>query len=293
MQYTIKHGGAQAAIDTFGAELISYKSANGTQYVWTGDAQFWASHTPILFPIVGALQNDTVTIGGKAYTMPKHGFARRREWQAVEVGESSITLELVADDETLAQYPAHFRLQATHTLTDTGFTTKLCARNEGGEAVPMCLGGHPALCCPLHEGEQFEDYELVFEASEDCRPLYTDKQSILHAGQRVDALSNPTTMPLHYAMFDNDVLIFDSLQSRSVTLRHKQTHKGLSFSFAGFNHLGVWTPPGKRAPFLCLEPWKGLPAFGDETGAFEDKPDAALVAAGEALCAEYSVVVIE
>ena len=42
-----------------GAELQSIKDANGKEYLWQADPNFWPRHSPILFPIVCSVNNDT------------------------------------------------------------------------------------------------------------------------------------------------------------------------------------------------------------------------------------------
>ena len=66
-----------------GAEIISIKGKKDQlNYMWRRDASQWANSAPILFPIVGALKNDTCVINGKEYHMTQHGFARHNEYAA-------------------------------------------------------------------------------------------------------------------------------------------------------------------------------------------------------------------
>ena len=58
-----------------GAELISI-CANETEYLWQADPQFWGRHSPVLFPIVGRVWNNTYRHEGKTYSLGQHGFAR-------------------------------------------------------------------------------------------------------------------------------------------------------------------------------------------------------------------------
>lgn len=293
MQYTLQADGASAIVDTLGGEMISYKDAAGTEYLWNGDNAYWSGHAPVLFPVVGALKNGTVTIGGVPYNMPKHGFARKSAFILKEIHDSSATFMLVPDDAMLKMFPHDFTLMITHSISGKGFTTKYSIFYEGNSVMGCCIGGHAGLMCPLHAGEQFEDYEIIFDNNENCCPLYTDKDSIIHKEFRENLLQNGNTLPLRYADYDNDVLIFDAIESHAVTLKNVKTGSGLRFLFQGFNNLGVWTPPGKRAPFICLEPWKGLPAFDDETGAFENKPDTVWCGPKAMFSASYTMEVLE
>lgn len=292
MQITLQKDGAHALASTMGAELVSYCGSDGLEYVWPGDTASWSGHAPFLFPIVGALCNNTVTFGGIGYTMPKHGIVRKREWRLRKQTAESVTFVFCADEETKKQYPFSFRLEVTHTLLSHGFRTQYTVFNEGRNPMGFCLGGHAGFRCPLAPEEAFTDYSLSFEREETCHPLYTDANSILHADQRLEVLQNKRSLPLHYDLFDKDVLIFDQLLSRSVTLQNQHTGRGFVFSFSGFNNLGVWTPPKKQAPLLCLEPWKGLPAFADESGAFEDKPDTVWAEPDAMVSASYQMEIL-
>ena len=57
-----------------GAELQSIKNANGKEYLWQGDPKYWGRRSPILFPIVCSVNNETYRVDGKEYHLPRHGF---------------------------------------------------------------------------------------------------------------------------------------------------------------------------------------------------------------------------
>ncbi|MDD4808354.1 MAG: aldose 1-epimerase family protein, partial [Oscillospiraceae bacterium] len=71
------------------------------------------------------------------------------------------------------------------------------------------------------------------------------------------------------------------------------TGKGLEFDFHNFDALGVWSAPNKNAPYVCLDPWCGLPAYHDETGNFEDKPYVKILEPGTSFKVGYSMTVID
>jgi galactose mutarotase-like enzyme len=59
---TIFNSELSATINHKGAELISLKKINSSkEYIWEGNPIFWGKHSPILFPIVGTLKNDSYT----------------------------------------------------------------------------------------------------------------------------------------------------------------------------------------------------------------------------------------
>ena len=68
-----------------GAELCElFHVGNQLNYLWKGDPAFWGKTSPVLFPIVGNLRNNTYRWQNKTYTLPRHGFARELPFQLIE-----------------------------------------------------------------------------------------------------------------------------------------------------------------------------------------------------------------
>ena len=66
-------------IDNKGAEMQRlYHKQFRLDYLWNGNPDFWGKHSPVLFPIVGTLENNTYYYNGKEYQLTRHGFARNR-----------------------------------------------------------------------------------------------------------------------------------------------------------------------------------------------------------------------
>lgn len=278
MRITLSRGGLEAAVQTRGGELVSLRRG-GTEYIWGGDPAFWSGQNPILFPIVGSLKNGQVDIGGQIFRMSRHGFARQSEFTPVEQGGDFVVLELCQSAETLECYPFPFSLRVRHQLLEDGFSTTFTVENAGSAPMPFCIGAHTAFRCPLAEGERFEDYRLVFQRREDATTLLLTPEGLIRDGAEEPMLSGGV-LPLDYGTFRRlDTVIFRNLQSRSVSLVHRDTGRGVRMDFSQFPLVAFWTKPG--APFLCLEPWQGCAAFEGETGRFQDKPFAVTLAPGE------------
>ena len=75
MNITIQNEFASVTCRTLGAELLSYKTAAGKEYMWQKDPAYWAKTSPVLFPYIGAVP-ETVTIHGVDYKIPRHGFVK-------------------------------------------------------------------------------------------------------------------------------------------------------------------------------------------------------------------------
>ena len=267
MQKILNNGNVCGIVDTLGGELISYKN-NDKEYVWSGDAEYWTGHAPVLFPIVGVLRHDVVTIEGGEYSMARHGFARKSEFTLAECTDSKAVFELVYNEETLKQYPYKFKLIVTHEICDCGFKTDYKVINLDDKPIMFGIGGHAGFAV-----DSIENYKLVFDQPETCQLYYTDKSGVMSDILILEkALNNTSEINLRYVDFDVDVIIADKLKSRKVKLVSKTDGSGIEFDYTGFEVLGVWTPPGKRSPFICLEPWNGMPASDVDDGLFEHKP---------------------
>jgi len=82
-------------------------------------------------------------------------------------------------------------------------------------------------------------------------------------------------------MFDQGIMIFKHPASREFTIANSRNSHAIRVLTDGVPYLGVWSKPG-GAPFLCIEPWHGIPDMSDTSGRLADKegilslePDAA------------------
>jgi galactose mutarotase-like enzyme len=252
---TLSKSGFTAVINPKGAELISLKNDSGTEYIWEGNPEFWGKHSPVLFPIVGTLKNNTYRHNDREYHLSRHGFARDMEFEIINRTDHEATFSLTSDDETLKAYPFVFELQIIYTLTENGLTVGYRVFNKNDVQMPFSIGAHPALALPGN----FGDYALEFEKNETPKyhlldnDLISDQTGTLHPADR--------KLPLDYRLFENDALVFKRLHSKSLTVT-KNNRPIVTVDFAGFPNLGIWTKTG--APFLCIEPWLG---YADTSGA--------------------------
>lgn len=105
-----------------------------------------------------------------------------------------------------------------------------------------------------------------------------------HTAQYLDHSSR---LPLDYSLFDSDALIFTGLKSSYVSLVHKETGKGIRFTPEHFETLAFWSPIGKKAPFLCIEPWNGTAIWDTDDDVFSHKKGICTLSAGAASCYGY------
>ena len=209
----------------------------------------------MLFPIVGQLKENTFSYKGQSYHLPRHGFAREKEFAIAAQDENSIRFTLQSSGETLAVYPFPFRFSIVYTLDGDALSVRYEVKNEGDEELYFSVGGHPAFKLPLVEGTAYNDYRLVFNRNETAGRWPISKDGLIETTPE-KLLENSRVLPLSKDLFQKDAVVLKHLQSDEVSLVSDKTGHGLRFSFAGFPFLGLWAAPG--ANFLCIEPWCGI-----------------------------------
>jgi len=264
----IQSGALSAEINPFGAELHRLRDADGRDLLWDGDPAFWTGRAPILFPVIGCVAGGEIRIDGKAYPMPKHGFARHKPFAVVAHSDDSATFRLEPDAETRAAYPFAFRLDICFGVAGGTLSIEAMLHNPGDAALPASFGFHPALRWPLPWGGLRADHRIRFDREEPA-PIRRIDQAGLLRPQPEPTPVRGRDLALADSLFVDDALIFDRLGSRGLTYGAPGA-PSLRVSFPAMPLLGIWTKPG--AGFLCIEPWQGIADPEGYGGEFRDKP---------------------
>lgn len=243
------------AVNPKGAELTSlYDKHTNTEYMWSGDPAFWGKHSPVLFPVIGTLKEDTYYYEGSPYRLGRHGFAREMVFTVADKNAGSISFSLASSEETLKKFPFPFRFYITYTLQNKSLTVTYYVANTAAAPLYFSVGAHPAFKVPVAESTAYEDYYLEFERNEDAGRWPISKDGLIE-DQPLPLLSGKK-LPLAKSLFYKDALVFKHLKSGQVSLKSDKTGKGFHFQFSGFPFLGIWA--AKDADFVCIEPWCGI-----------------------------------
>jgi galactose mutarotase-like enzyme len=277
--FTIEDQQLRISIHPKGAELQSiFHKGHQTEYMWSGDPAFWGKHSPLLFPIVGTLKDNTYYYDGKPYALPRHGFARDREFAVETQTADAITFLLRSDEASLKVFPFAFELRIGYHIDAGTLTTTYHVTNPGKSPMYFSVGGHPAFKVPVVSGTAYTDYYLEFGYTENAPRWPISKDGLIER-EPLPLLNNTRTLPLNKELFAKDALVFKGLRSFSVTLRSDRTPRGLTLQFPGFPFLGIWAAPG--ADFVCIEPWCGIADSVDSNQQWTEKEGInALVAGG-------------
>ncbi|EBF5138473.1 aldose 1-epimerase family protein [Listeria monocytogenes] len=275
---------------TAGAELTRiFHKYTGLEYLWNADSKFWGRHSPVLFPTVGRLVEDTYLVDGKPYHLGQHGFARDRDFQVVEQTEKSVRFELDADEDSLAVYPYKFKLSIIYTIEKNTVAVSYEVENTDNKRIYFSIGAHPAFNLPLTDGTTFEDYYLDFGTEENLETLCLEGP--YRSGEIKKVVDEAARyLPLNYDLFKNDALIFEALKQKEMTIKSDKTPHFVKVSFPEFPFVGVWTAKA-GTPFLCIEPWYGIADGAGESVELRDKAGIEHLEPEAVFASEYEITV--
>ncbi|EIA08432.1 aldose 1-epimerase family protein [Flavobacterium frigoris] len=273
-----------AEINHSGAELFSLKSnSNNKEYIWQGNPEFWGKHSPILFPIVGTLKDNSYTSNSIQYHLSRHGFARDTAFELINKNQNSATFSMQSNEETLQVYPFHFELQISYILENKNLNINYKVINKAESKMPFSIGAHPAFSL----SRNFDNYSIQFEKEEPL--VYNLLENDLISNETKILATTNSAVPLDYKLFENDALIFKSLQSNYLTIL-ETGNPLLRVRYNNFPHLGIWTK--KDAPFLCVEPWFGYSDSVESSGNLMEKEGIQILDSYKIFESKFSIEII-
>ncbi|MGL5296483.1 MAG: aldose 1-epimerase family protein [Culicoidibacterales bacterium] len=243
-------------IEKIGAQLCKvYRKDLAIDYIWHGDDKYWGRHAPILFPIVGKVANDTYYHEGVAYHLPQHGFARDTEFFVRDVSDIHVVFEICSQGQD--NYPFAYVLEITYRLDQEVLFIDWTVKNLSETQMYFSIGAHPAFSTQLIAGDHFKDYYLTFQQPEDLTAMLLDPSLGLFNGEVSEVAEDTNQLALDYSLFERDALVYNNFQGGAMTLRSHNHSHGVTYQFKDFPYVALWTPPGKEAEFICIEPWYG------------------------------------
>lgn len=281
----LKNDFLTVTLSSKGAELISIKDAEGTEYLWDGDAKYWGRHSPILFPIVCGLWEDTYRINGLKYHMSRHGFARDMEFEVTAKEPNSVCYELLYSDETLEMYPYKFKLLVSYILEENHITVCWQVSNFDNQTIYFQIGGHPAFIVPGNKKGKSLKGKLIMDSTAirlfgNEGGCLKEKHKMLETHRLKDEIDFPAIfkniIPESHCWdftehsFDDDAIIIDRSQVHEITILDEEECPHVVMEF-NTPCVGIWSPAGKHAPFVCIEPWYGIADKAGFKGEFKDK----------------------
>lgn len=223
-------------------------------------------------------------------------------------GHPQLLYVLRSNEETLQKYPYRFRLEIGYRLIGNSVEVIWRVMNPSrDEDLKFQIGAHPAFYWPLFSNEDIqagvERQDEVLKQSQargffrlfgpDGQPLRnaTLKKSVITAKGCVDPAQSEEFMldaegylplfadgeglpPMRGAecgpTFAKDALVLENSQAPTVELCDQEGRPYLTLKSEA-PLMGLWSPPGKNAPFVCIEPWYGRCDRVNFEGTYEEK----------------------
>jgi galactose mutarotase-like enzyme len=189
---------------------------------------------PVLFPAPGKSENDEWHEGTRVRPMKQHGFARNLPWTVLGTsteGGAMVSVELAANQGTIAQFPWMFRLRLVFVLSGSALRITSTVFNDAESELSFGLGYHP--------------YFAV-----------SDKAKARVDTRATKAFDNVAKQVVPFTGFD-----FTSKEVDLHLLDHGSTESALHLpggrvevaASHEFTRWVVWSLPER--PFVCVEPW--------------------------------------
>lgn len=280
--YTIENEFLKVGVLQKGAELRSLvDKRNDFEWMWQADQKVWGKSSPVLFPIVGALKENKFIHNRHSYELPRHGFARDNDFQLLECSTNRLVFELVSDNKINVSYPFDFSLRIIYELIDDKLKVSYLVQNTGNKEMYFSLGAHPAFNIANTVNA---DAFIEFPRDEFLQRYYLNNNLLSIDCDMV--FLNENRLFLDKGIFHQDAWVIKSMQSKEVELKLDGLSRKLSFSFENFPFFGIWSV--SDAPFVCLEPWAGLPDMYGHNFKLEDKEGIMYLNIGETWSAQWS-----
>ena len=287
--HTLKNEILTVQVKEHGAELASIRKGS-VEYLWQADPMFWGRHSPVLFPIVGSVWEKRYRVDGREFELGQHGFARDMDFTMVEGGEDEVRYRLESTEDTLKKYPWPFVLEIAYRLHGNMIDVIWEVSNPGNEDMYFQIGAHPAFNYPDYDPQTVERGFLSFDRDEGLECIRIKEKGCVDA-ETLYPLDIPADglLPLTRETFDKiDTIMLQDGQIGSVALYRTDRTPWLKLSFEA-PVVGIWSPPGKNAPFICLEPWYGRCDRAGYEGDYRDRDWVNLLAPGERFSSVYTI----
>ena len=261
----------------------------GTEYMWCGDAKYWGRTSPVLFPFVGGVKDRKYRTKGKTYTMTQHGFARDMDFTLLSQTDDEIWFELRSSEETLEKYPYEFILKLGYRIDGNKTEVLWQVENPGTETLHFSIGGHPAFNCPIEPDACQAECFVDFGDAEEVISTRISENGLATNFMDVYGLTDGK-LALRDNLFEHDALVIENSQTDTAALCRSDGSRYVTVTMEA-PLFGIWSPPGKQAPFVCIEPWYGRCDSEDFEGTLEERKWGNQAAPGETWKASYWIEV--
>lgn len=276
-------------VSAHGAELQSIRKGD-VEYLWQGDPTYWGRRSPVLFPIVGSVWEAKYRVGEKEFSLGQHGFARDMDFTLVSASETECRYRLESTTETLQKYPYPFVLEIAYRLKGSSIDVIWEVTNPSeNDNMYFQIGAHPAFNYPDYDPVEKGRGFLTFDRTEGLECIRIKEKGCVDEKTKYPLGMPDGKVKLTSETFDKiDTIMLENGQIRQVNMFREDGTPWLSLSFDA-PVVGIWSPPGKCAPFLCIEPWYGRCDSAGYTGDYRQKSWINKLAPGAGFDSVYTI----
>lgn len=275
-------------VSAHGAELQSIRKGD-VEYLWQGDPAFWGRRSPVLFPIVGSVWESRYRVGGKEYQLGQHGFARDMDFTLVSSSQTEVRYRLESSEDTLAKYPYPFVLEIAYRLHGSSLDVVWEVMNPSESDICFQIGAHPAFFYPDYDPEKSGRGFFTFDRTEGLECIRIKEKGCVDAQTKWPLEMTEGRLKLEKDTFDAiDTIMLQDSQIKRVNMFREDGTPWLSLSFDA-PVTGIWSPPGKVAPFICIEPWYGRCDRVGYEGEYSEKDWVNRLSPGEKFESVYTI----
>jgi galactose mutarotase-like enzyme len=161
--------------------------------------------------------------------------------------------------------------------------------NQGDDKMYFQIGAHPAFYCPINQGEERSSYQIDFHTEEQITYSLISKNGVLERDSYPLDLKNGL-LAITNELFDKDALVFENPNTKRISLVDPNGRHYVTVSYDA-PVVGVWSPAGKVAPFVCIEPWYGRCDAEDFSGSLADREWINTLDRNEQFTASYQIII--
>jgi len=175
------------------------------EIIYQKKENFWQRQSPVLFPIVGALKDNSYIFENQEYNLSQHGFARDMNFLLAESTDSSATFFLWSSEATQKKYPFEFKLYIKYIISKNTLEAQYVIKNIDSNTLYFSLGAHPA----FKIWTDVEQYSFVFNKNNEWQKVDRLKNGIIFQRYEEnfwDYLSKKT-LQLKEKFFEKDAMI--------------------------------------------------------------------------------------
>lgn len=258
--YILENESLKVKISPKGAELQSILDKNGREWLWQSDPKVWAGQAPLLFPVIGRLADGVYRHNGKEFSIPKHGFARDMGFSMVNHSETSLTLRVESNPETLEMYPFPFMLEIQYDLTGQQLKKSHRVWNKGEETMFYEIGGHDAYRLSFSPEEEMDSCHFALEEEGVEVSVWDFDENVMLIPDKKKIPLKQGLLPVKPFVHGLDCFILDELKQTYVKLLDGKGDCRLRMDFPEFPMVTLWTTDAvENSGYVCIEPWTTLP----------------------------------